>query len=279
MDRRWSQEKSFFLLLLCFIILLHVFFLISKIRIVYPKKIQDIKRPIVVNLKKDQDITRQIVHSEDSESNKIEDNAFLSDKNRSFNRQTKARVVDSFQKASFPSGGTGQKKKPLGLSDLGAGVNSDPLHTAAKEYSRSKSGDQQINNPKMSSTSDYIEKIPEGDLTNLNTVEYKYFGFYHRIRQKLEQFWGRSLKEKNQQLTEQGRRLPESDELISELRVILDQKGNIISIKLSNTCGIKELDDAAIESFHDAAPFLNPPQGLVVDGKITLDWGFVVRPL
>jgi outer membrane biosynthesis protein TonB len=44
-----------------------------------------------------------------------------------------------------------------------------------------------------------------------------------------------------------------------------------------DTSGIKELDDAAIESFNDAGPFPNPPKGLVVDGKVTIEWGFVVK--
>jgi protein TonB len=254
-----------------------VFFLISSFEIDVSKKREERGRPLVVKLKNDQKLNNQIVYSDESENDKAQDDAFLSDKNRSFERQTKAKIVDSFNKGASSSKGPVQKKKKLGLSDLGKAVNSDPFKAAAKDYSESKNGDKQNLNHKVSSTSDYIKDIPHGDLTNLNTVEYKYFGFYHRIRQKLEQFWGRSLKKKNEEMAEQGRVLPQSSEFMSVLKVILDRDGNIISVILSTTSGIKELDDAAIESFHEAAPFPNPPKDLIENGRLTLEWGFVVK--
>src|SRR5690606_32926248 len=102
--------------------------------------------------------------------------AFLSDKNRAFDRQTRARRVDKFS----AGGGDG-----MHLSDLAAfSKNFDPLKKAAREINQShknKTGSSK----KVSSTNDHIEGVPLGDLTYLNTVEYKYYGFYHRIKQKL----------------------------------------------------------------------------------------------
>lgn len=271
MNRRWSEEKSFFPLLLCFILLMHIILLVSSLNISNSRKKEMRKRPIVVKLNK------QIVQSDESESDKIKDDAFLSDQNRSFDRQTKAKVTDPFNKGKSSSKSIIPRKKKLDLADLGEGVSSDPFKTAAREYSQLKNTDQENQNNKVSSTTDYIQNIPHGDLTNLNTVEYKYFGFYHRIRQKLEPFWWRLLKKKNEELTKQGRVLPQSSQVMSILKVILDQNGNILSLILSTTSGIKELDDAAIESFHEAAPFPNPPKDLVENGKLTLEWGFVVK--
>ena len=116
-----------------------------------------------------------------------------------------------------------------------------------------------------------------GDLTQLNTIEHKYFGFYQRIRQKLEHFWGRSIHQKAQELAKAGRTIAGADEFATALRITLDQKGNIINVELIGTSGVKELDEAAIESFNEAGPFPNPPQGLIVDGKIVLEWGFIVN--
>jgi TonB family protein len=220
---------------------------------------------------------RQIVESLDSENRERREDAFLSDKTRSFDRQTKARVVDSFNPRPS-AGGTRRGKKNLKLSELGANLG-DPFAHAAKEYSKKMRGqlEQGGNHRWVSSSNDYVKDIPLGDLTYLNTVEYKYYGFYHRIKQKLEQFWGRSLHEKAGLLAKEGRHLAYSDEHITGLRITLDPRGEIIGVEIQNSSGVKELDDAAVESFNQAGPFPNPPRDLIVDGKVTLEWGFVVK--
>ena len=41
---------------------------------------------------------------------------------------------------------------------------------------------------------------------------------------------------------------------------------------------MRELDDAAVEAFRQAAPFPNPPKGLIeTDGTIKIRWNFVVE--
>lgn len=79
----------------------------------------------------------------------------------------------------------------------------------------------------LSATNDYVEEVALGDFTHLNTVEYKFYGFYHRIRQKLEQFWGRSILEKAANIFRAGRRLPASENLITSLQVTLNESGEI----------------------------------------------------
>jgi len=42
--------------------------------------------------------------------------------------------------------------------------------------------------------------------------------------------------------------------------------------------GIQDLDDAAIEAFKAAAPFPNPPKGVVEnDGTVQIRWDFVLE--
>lgn len=233
-------------------------------------------RPLVVRM--ESDTKKQIVQSEDSERKDVQDDSFLSDKNRSFDRQTRARVTDKFNQGERSEGGKKSGKKDIKLSDLGAGVGDDPFKKAAEDYKKQKDGDGGKNpNRTVSSTNDHVEDIPLGDLTHLNTVEYKYYGFYHRIRQKLEQFWGRSLYDKAEEMVRAGRRVPASEELVTALVITLDHKGDIVDIHIKGSSGVKELDDAAIESFNEAGPFPNPPKDLVVNGRVTLEWGFVVK--
>lgn len=229
-----------------------------------------------IKLVNDYKIRSQIVQSLDSDKKDVTEDAFLSDKTRSFDRQRVGREIDLFSLTQQKSGEVGRGKK-IKMSDLGTLIKSDPFREAAHEYSRKKEGDggkELFRN--ISSTNDYIEDVPLGDVTTLNTVEYKYYGFYHRIRQKLEQFWGRSIQEKAQELASAGRRVPSSEELITALVVVLNSEGSVIDIFLKGSSGVKELDDAAIEAFNDAGPFPNPPKGLIQNGKVTIEWGFVI---
>ncbi|MDD4974475.1 MAG: cell envelope integrity protein TolA [Bacteriovorax sp.] len=129
----------------------------------------------------------------------------------------------------------------------------------------------------LAQNNDFVQDVPLGDMTNLNTTEFKYYGFYHRIRQKLEQYWGSTIQSKAKNLYKSGRRLPASENLITAITVTLDDRGNILDIKIDGTSGIRELDQAAIESFNKAGPFPNPPKGLLIGGRAVIQWGFVVK--
>lgn len=255
-----------------------------------------ISPPLKVKLEKVpmQTTKKQIVESEDGKKKKVDD-AYLSDKDRAFDRETLARKIDTFKKGAKSGGADGESgagkpkvsktpqgkpKKDMKLSDLGAHVGQpDPFMSAAKEYTAKKNGKPGAPGVarQMSSTNDHVEEVPLGDMTNLNTIEYKYYGFYHRIKQRLEQFWGRSIHEKAQQLAKLGRSVASEDEHITSLQITLNHEGEVVEIKIVGSSGIKELDDAAIESFNDAGPFPNPPKGLIKNGLVVIEWGFVVN--
>lgn len=259
-----------------------------------------ITRPEVIKLKLVQDVIeeslskKQIVQSEDSASDSRPlDSAFLSDKDRSFERETIAKNIENFKKAGLGNAATTQvaqqkqpakKKAPLlkdlKLSDFGV-ASGDPLPKEVVRAPASTSQKGMENGDPLtdgfSSTNDYVEEVTLGDFTHLNTVEYKHYGFFHRIRQKLEQFWGNSIQEKSLALFKAGRRMPASQDLITSLQVTLNDKGEIIAVKILGASGVKELDDAAVESFNQAGPFPNPPKDLLVNGKATIEWGFVVK--
>jgi TonB family protein len=236
---------------------------------------------------------KQIVQSEDSTSDEKQVNeAFLSDKDRKFDRETVAQTIASFQKAAKGNASvtnpqqskTSKTKKKaiqdLKLADFGMETG-DPLPVersrapASEMIKGLENGD--LKSQGLSATNDYVEEMALGDFTHLNTVEYKHYGFFHRIRQKLEQFWGKTLHEKANNIFRSGRRLPASDNLITSLQVTLNTKGEIVGVKIIGTSGVRELDDAAIESFNQAGPFPNPPKDLMVNGKATIEWGFVVK--
>ena len=188
-------------------------------------------------------------------------------------KQTKRKVVQ-------------KKKKAVSFADLAAPKapkNLEKVKQAQKQQRQLSSlAALGLKNGKASKTglsanNDYVEDIPLGDMTKLNTVEYKYYGFYHRIKQKLEQYWGNNIQKKAHMLWKSGRRVPASENRITSLEVTLDNRGNIVHVNVKGSSGIRELDEAAIESFNKAGPFPNPPKGMVKNGLARIEWGFVVK--
>lgn len=190
--------------------------------------------------------------------------------------------------------------KNLNLGDLAIGLKSHSLQEAKeiddKKVAEVNNDDKELEKMMESSkaqalgsangaqgkvglaqNNDFVEEIPLGEMTQLNTQEFKYFGFYNRIKLQLEQFWGKSINEKARALYRSGRRMPASENMITSVTVTLDAKGQIVNIKIDGSSGVRELDHAAVESFKKAGPFPNPPKGLVVDGRAVIQWGFVVR--
>ena len=241
----------------------------------------------------------QIVQNENQGKNeRPKDSRFLGEKDQTFEKSTIAKRVGIFEE-SGKGVADGQKKvggenkpeksmeaKKLSFDDLKMGsLPSEAIEKfkkGGKTLEKEKGGralgsvNGQNKDPGLSATNDYINDVPIGEVTNLNTIEFKYYGFYNRIRKRLEQYWGNSLRQKAEAFFKQGRSFS-SEVKITSLLVTIDSKGNITKVVLKSTSGINELDEAAIESFNKAGPFPNPPTGMLINGEATIEWGFVVR--
>lgn len=302
MDSIARQQRIFYFILGA-IVFAHCALMVTKIRDEQAKPfaalptVKTIKVSLVQNALKDMAMShrKQIVQSEDSDSAEKKKDAFLSDKTRSFDRQTVSQNTDVFNKAGAGNATVTQKAQPkveaaakakpnfkdIKLSDIGMVAAQEnpfqpqPRNPAQETIKGMKNADPLAQG--LSATNDYVEEMALGDFTHINTVEFKFYGFYHRIRQKLEQFWGKSIQEKAANIFRAGRRLPASENLITSLQVTLNAQGEIVAVKILGASGVKELDDAAIESFNQAGPFPNPPKELLVNGTATIDWGFVVK--
>ncbi len=235
----------------------------------------------------------QIVNTEQTGKNDLEkESRFLGKTTQSFDRETISRKVGEFQEASKGKQGSAElaekvvknevfkeKIKKMSLNDLSLHKSYEELLTKSTAAKLASLGTIGGVSAKASSgqSNDYIDDVPLGDLTRVNTNEYRFFGFYDRIRKKLEQFWGSTLKEKAGELYKTGRRLPASVDRITSLKVTIDKEGNIVDIAIKGTSGVAELDEAAVESFNKAGPFPNPPVELVKNGQVDIEWGFVVK--
>lgn len=130
----------------------------------------------------------------------------------------------------------------------------------------------------QSATDDHLKDVQTGMQTMLSTREFVYYSYYNRIKDKLRQYWEPKIKEKFEKVMRQGRRIAGEGDKVTKVIIILDEKGTLIRVQVLNASGVQDLDDAAIEAFRAAAPFPNPPKGIVEqDGTIKIRWDFVLE--
>lgn len=232
----------------------------------------------VVNLspKEYEKIRKQIVQTQlVKPSEKAAEDAFLGKQTQVVDRQTRAKNVDRFKQARPARlADVGQKSNqtkaaPKKLSDLGVHMNFKPLGNIDPN---------KRNEPGQESASNDHVNLDEGAQALLNTKEFKYYTFYQRIRQQLEQFWEPGLRERMKKMFAKGRALAADKDHSTKLVVVLNDRGVITRILVENTSGVGDLDQAAIDAFNRAGPFPNPPQGLLEsDRTVKISWEFVLR--
>ncbi|MBL7715942.1 MAG: energy transducer TonB [Bdellovibrionales bacterium] len=126
--------------------------------------------------------------------------------------------------------------------------------------------------------SDYVDGLKESESTMLNTREYVFFGYFHRIRERLDLAWTATLREKFEKLYRAGRSIASEKEHTTRLMVFLNELGEIKKVQVVEESGTRDLDDAAVRAFNQAGPFPNPPKGLIEpDGLVRIKWDFVLR--
>ncbi len=230
---------------------------------------------------------KQIVNTEKKKERKRpKKTKYLGEVNQVFKKETKAAKIGVFKKGSkgFKKS-IDKKKKPILKKKLSEKRQISLTDLAIKkplllnEKIDFKKGEKKGLEKELgvSQNNDFLDEIPLGDMTNLNTTEYQFYGFFQRIRKKLEQHWGRSLREKAKMLLKSGKSINQKEHKITALTVTINNEGQIIEVVLKSKSGVKELDDAAIESFNKAGPFPNPPKGFIKNGRAKIEWGFVVK--
>lgn len=226
-------------------------------------------------------IKKQIVENTYTENKvKPKDPKFLSKSDQSYKKQTRAKRVGTFDTGRRAKSSAKKiskkkvqaKKKSPSLSDLA--FNSTPVVKPVVQNTESSKGSD---GKAVASSSDFLKDIELGETTQLNTAEFKHYGFFHRIKQRLEQYWGDSLREKAKELMAKGKRVPAGSINITALKVILDSNGHIVKVNIVGKSGISELDEAATQAFNRAGPFPNPPRDLIRNGVAEIEWGFVVN--
>ena len=130
----------------------------------------------------------------------------------------------------------------------------------------------------VSKTDDHLKNVPTGMQTMLSTREFVYYSYYNRIKDKLRQHWEPAIKAKFERTIRQGRNIASEGDKITKVVIVLDDRGTLIRVQVLSASGVVDLDEAAVEAFRAAAPFPNPPKGIVEeDGTIKIRWDFVLE--
>lgn len=129
-----------------------------------------------------------------------------------------------------------------------------------------------------SATDDHLKDVKTGMQTLLSTREFLYYSYYNRIRSKLGQYWQPKIREKVERIIKQGRTIASEGDKITRVIIILDGKGILQKVQVLGSAGVTDLDDAAVEAFRAAAPFPNPPKGMIDgDGTVKIRWDFILE--
>jgi len=130
-----------------------------------------------------------------------------------------------------------------------------------------------------SRTNDYLKDVDQGVETLVNAREFKYYSYYNRIRRQLAQHWEGRVREKLTKMFKEGRSPASSGEdRITKLMITLNDQGTLVRVQVMSDSGIRDLDEAAVEAFRAAAPFPNPPKGIIdTDGTVKIRWDFVLE--
>lgn len=233
--------------------------------------------------------TRVVQTTKAQKSEQAAPDAFLGEQTQTVDRQTVSRtqtVQSGSAKMAKPS--QEQAKSQSQKESRTAAVPVPSLGSLAApilpKFS-ARTEQQQLANDRVAdefgaagAPSDYIQGMKESDHTALNTREFQFFGYFQRIRQRLDLAWGSVLKEHLIKFYRSGRRLASEMDHTTRVLVTMDQQGEITQVQVIQDSGTFELDDAAVKAFNRAGPFPNPPKGIVdASGKIQIRWDFVLK--
>lgn len=247
--------------------------------------------------------TKQVVEQDEKPRNQEipKDAKFLSAHNQVVKKQTVAKNLGEFKNlndknAQAGEGGSPEKLKQMDLKpkldftkladkkiqeerQLEKSLDEQALRSQEKQDRQVEAAAQKPGQggAQTSQTTDYLKDIDQGMQTLLSTREFVYYSFYARIRRQLNQHWSGKVREKVSKIFKEGRSIASSEDKVTKLLITLDRRGQLVRVQVLNDSGVRDLDDAAVESFKEAAPFPNPPKGIVdPDGTIQIRWDFIL---
>ncbi|MCB0327134.1 MAG: energy transducer TonB [Bdellovibrionales bacterium] len=185
---------------------------------------------------------------------KPESSRFSSDRNRKVEKESQARNQSSNPQNRVP------ENRPMSSNGYKLNLSDQELFSLQKEKDLLASAQSPKN---------YLPEIAIGEETLLNTQGFAYSNYFVRMKRQIEGHWNpRSYLQ----------RIPYSkNEYVTQIIIILDEKGYVVSTTMAKSSGYSFLDQEALRSIEQAGPFLNPPTELLSqDGQIRIPFSFIL---
>jgi len=214
-----------------------------------------------------------VKRSAGEETQEAKKDSFLGDKNRIVKEEQSSRTEGEFSPRSGSPMAAMRPKSKLALSDFGLKIvpRETPNYDQERNWANSPMGEALRGGQ-------YIQGMKEGEFSALNTKEFVFFSYFERVRKQLDQAWQPILRENVGKLLKSGRRLASNSDFVTRALVTMNQKGEIIRIRVLEESGTQDLDQAAIDALNKAGPYPNPPKGLIdTAGHVEIRWDFILK--
>ena len=263
-----KKQKQWFLFFIFLSLLLHVSVLLT----VFLMDSHSIKEASVDNhlVFVDHPLHQQVVTQEEFNQLKpAKPSRYLSEQDKAVEKEVQAVMKGLFHQARHPSANPVQASSQKIQRQISS-VSEELSNTikAPLELKLNESG------TKLSQTSDFLPGVALGSHTLLNTKEFIYYSFFVRMKEQLYWRWLQYFKrDHSSSLVSLAR---EKQRLFSTyLYAVLSSDGEMQDLMVVDSSGSEVADTAALHAFLSAAPFPNPPEGLVeADGFIHIRQSF-----
>lgn len=234
---------------------------------------------------------QQIIEQQHQLNDEVDaDTRFLSAFNQKVLQQTRAARTGEFNNAVHggpvgdanhqtdrPRAAAAKPARPPGeLPALSELLPKYEARAIAADGSAAQPNDQPNGDPTR--TDDYLKDVKPGLQTLISTREFVYYAYYNRIKAALRSHWEPEVRERVNIVLRQGRALASAKDRITQVVVTLDARGELVDVDVITQSGVNDLDEAAVSAFRHAAPFPNPPKGMLeTDGTVKIRWDFVLE--
>ena len=102
-----------------------------------------------------------------------------------------------------------------------------------------------------------------GNVTALNTDQHRFYSFNQRLLQRFIPLWGNRVRSALYQWIKDNNAPAVSKSWVTNVEVIMDEKGEVLEVKPFRLSGLWSIDEASINSFKDVKNVPNPPGEMV----------------
>lgn len=179
---------------------------------------------------------------------------FFSEQQQSFEKESIAENLGVFKNQPPVAPRAGAEAQKV-ITTEGEGPNFFPTQA-----------DQSAREERQSAVNFQVPNLARGEMTFLNSDFSTYASFYNRITPKIVYNWGINVDD-IALFPHMREKLRQKLAWKTRVELILDSQGHFRDVVIVNSSGSFELDNAVQAALENAAPFLNPPTGMIGKDK------------